>query len=247
MELPWIGRLFGRRDQKRCVYTCLLGGYEQLLEQPVRKEDDIPFICFTDDPTLTSESWEIRLIDPVLPLDLARSSRHPKICAHEYVSEFDESIYIDNSIKLIKPPTYIFEQFLDNQPHDMACFGHSFRDTIAGEFEAIEEAGYDFPETLRAMHSDYSSLDYDFSAKPMWGGFLIRRHNVDHVKKCMNVWYSNVLRYSRRDQLSFDYAMKRTGLKLTVNYVDIRSTDFHQWPCAPRLGSARVVPEIEAV
>ena len=46
------------------AYTALIGSYERLQEQPEAKNTDIPFICLTDDPSLTSETWEVRLIEP---------------------------------------------------------------------------------------------------------------------------------------------------------------------------------------
>jgi len=58
-----------------CVYTVLSGGYEQLNEQPMARQSRLKFICFTDDPELTSESWEIRPMVPILADDPVRSQR----------------------------------------------------------------------------------------------------------------------------------------------------------------------------
>lgn len=52
---------------RRAVYTALLGRYEELNEQPTALNTDIPFICFTDDPNLVSETWQIHLVDPLFP------------------------------------------------------------------------------------------------------------------------------------------------------------------------------------
>jgi redox-sensitive bicupin YhaK (pirin superfamily) len=47
-----------------CVYTTLVGGYEELNEQPIAQSSSIPFICLTDDPALTSNTWQIRRYPP---------------------------------------------------------------------------------------------------------------------------------------------------------------------------------------
>lgn len=44
--------------QKKVLYTVLTGNYERLNELEI-KEKEIRAICFTDDPTLTSSTWEI--------------------------------------------------------------------------------------------------------------------------------------------------------------------------------------------
>ena len=51
----------------RCVFTVLNGGYEALNEQPVAARSAIPFICLTDDPGLTSGTWQIRPFKPRFP------------------------------------------------------------------------------------------------------------------------------------------------------------------------------------
>src|SRR5436190_13933362 len=85
---------------RRVVYTVLMGGYEPLLEQHVAARFDTDLVCFTDDPALASPTWQIRLVEPSLPSDSGRSSRRPKILAHEYLPDYDESIYVDNSVLL---------------------------------------------------------------------------------------------------------------------------------------------------
>ena len=57
---------------KFCVYTVLLGNYEDFNEQPVAKDSAIDFFCFTDDPALQSSTWKLIRVEPILPMDHAR-------------------------------------------------------------------------------------------------------------------------------------------------------------------------------
>ncbi len=82
---------------RRVVYTCIMGGYEALMEQPVAADSGTDFVCITDDPTLRSEKWQIRTVESALPMDSARSSRAPKILAHRFLPDYDESLYVDNT------------------------------------------------------------------------------------------------------------------------------------------------------
>src|SRR5665647_394091 len=83
-----------------CVFTTLIGQYEQLNEQPVAAQSGIPFLCLTDDPDLRSESWQIRPVSPVFGMDPIRSQRDFKLRPHLHLPDFDASIYIDNSVLL---------------------------------------------------------------------------------------------------------------------------------------------------
>lgn len=83
-----------------CLYTVLTGNYESLNEQPTFKGSRVPCYCLTDNPDLTSDSWEIRQISPILPMDLVRSQRDAKIQPQHYLPDVDISIYIDNSVIL---------------------------------------------------------------------------------------------------------------------------------------------------
>src|SRR5512140_918067 len=93
---------------ERCVYTVLLGDYEELNEQPVAAKSQIDFLCFTDNRQIASRTWKIVYVDPVFPLDPSRSSRLYKICAHRFLKDYAASLYIDNTVILKQPPEKIF-------------------------------------------------------------------------------------------------------------------------------------------
>ena len=46
----------------------------------------------------------------------------------------------------------------------------------------------------------------------------------------LELWYANVLRYSRRDQLSANLAFREVGLTPGVLDIDDHSSWFHVWP-----------------
>ena len=67
----------------------------------------------------------------------------------------------------------------------------------------------------------------------MWGGILARRHNDADCKQAMELWFSLVLKHSRRDQLSLPLALRALrGNQTKVSYLDNRKSDFFRWPVA---------------
>ena len=70
------------------VYTCLMGPNEGINPQPVLSASGYKAICFTDDTSLESSDWEIRILQPLLPLDNHRSQRDVKLRPHMCLREF---------------------------------------------------------------------------------------------------------------------------------------------------------------
>lgn len=212
----------------RAVYTALLGGYEELNEQPLAQDSGLPFICFTDDPELTSDTWQIVPVETSFPLDLVRSQRDLKIRGHEMLSRFDETLYIDNSVSLLTGPGEILDDWLSSA--DYAVPLHSFRDRVIDEFDEVVNLQYDDPTRVHEQLLHYSDLYPDaLYQRPYWNGMLARRRN-DRIDLAMRVWFDHVLRYSRRDQLSANVALSLVGIAVNGVEIDNMSSTLHRWP-----------------
>jgi hypothetical protein len=215
----------------RCVYTTLIGGYERLNEQPVRRQSDIPFICLTDDPALTSETWDVRRVDTLFPSDPVRSQRELKIRPHKYLAEFERSLYIDNTVILSAPPEAIFERYPSSSGFAVPL--HDFRDTVRDEFAEVARLELDDPVRLREQLEAYrASVPDRLNDRPFWGGFLIRDHGRPAVQSAGDIWAAHVLRYSRRHQLSLGVALHAAGLEPAIIDIPLQLSWCHSWPHA---------------
>jgi hypothetical protein len=247
-----VGTASGERpdngpDGRACVYTALLGGYERLTEQPVAGESSLDFVCLTDDPTLVSETWTVRLVERIIPRDPARSQRALKIRAHAAVPDYDVSLYIDNSILLKTPPERILAELLPPEAV-LAVMAHGFRESVADEFRAVVESGLDAAHRCDEQLAHYLETDPDcLTLRPLKGGLLLRRHHDARVVAAMDLWLTHVLRYSRRDQLSLRYALRATSLEPLVHELDNFDSPYHTWPVTTgRAADSSVWPEPQA-
>lgn len=221
--------------EKKCVYTVLMNNYEILSEQQKSKESGIDFYCFTDNSELTSDTWNIVYTPPIFPKDASRSARVVKICPHRFLKEYDLSLYIDNSVQLLEKPEIIFDDLI-SPSDDIVMMQHSFRETVLAEFFAVDQLKYDTSDVIDEQLKVYSEISPQiFNQKPYWGGFIIRRHNVTQIINAMDDWISQVLRYSRRDQLSINYIIDKYKLNINIQYLDNRISRYHKWPVATRL------------
>ncbi|WIY82635.1 glycosyltransferase domain-containing protein [Propionimicrobium sp. PCR01-08-3] len=212
----------------RVVYSALLGEYENLKEQPIAAATTIPFILFTDDPTLGSDTWNVRLITPEFPMDIVRSSRDIKVLGHPGLEDFDETLWIDNRVELLVDPDQILDEWLAQS--DLALFEHSFRDALINEFYAVVNEGYDDPSRVYEQLIHYAETKPEIlDEKPLWTGLMARRktHEVDAA---MRLWMDHILRYSRRDQLSVNLAISDLGDRVARINGDNLHSEWHKWP-----------------
>ena len=190
---------------KIVCYTCVTGGYDSLKEPSV-VPDNIDFICFTDNMQLQSLVWSIKPIpDDLQFLSNVKKQRVVKICPHRYLSEYDISIWVDGNI-LIKDDLnkLLAEYDLDKVPFYTRI--HPKRNCIYDEMEACWKLNKDKKETMQLQIDKYRSEGYPAHIGMAETNILLRKHNDRRCILLANLWASELLNHSHRDQLSFNYA-----------------------------------------
>ena len=64
--------------------------------------------------------------------------------------------------------------------------------------------------------------------------FMLRRHHEADVRQFDDLWFQHVLRYSKRDQLSFPFCAWKQHLRFTEIEEDLTSNELFQWPVGER-------------
>lgn len=187
------------------IYTCITGGKDTLIEDQPK---GYKYIAFTDFP-LKSDTWEIRRSYERFKDD-RRNSRIQKILAHKYI-DTEYSIYIDGNIRLIEDPKKLIEKHLKD--HDIAVFKHPTRNCIYDEAIECAKRGLDLEDVIIGQVKDYSKNEYPKDKGLCECGVIFRRHN-DKVEKLNNAWWAEYCVHSRRDQISFMYAVDRTATRI---------------------------------
>ncbi|WP_223300446.1 glycosyltransferase domain-containing protein [Pantoea sp. At-9b] len=217
-------------NNSACLYTAIFGDYEKLNElEGDAKKSKIRKICFTDDNELTSETWEIRVVKPVFPLDSVRSQRMVKVNPHHFLSDFKSSFYIDNTVRLLVDPALLIEEFCSYGNITLPI--HSYRESVYEEFFEVAQAGLDDSARVFEQLNHYQIIcPESLHRKPYWAGMILRNHMESDVIEIMEEWYRQILRYSRRDQLSLVYSEMMTGNNIRKLVIDSHESSFHQWP-----------------
>jgi hypothetical protein len=194
-----------------CV-TAICGGYDKIIDVHPRS-DDVQYICFTDNPDLKSDLWEIR---PAFNGFAGRwdanirNAKHHKVMIHAWV-DCEISLWLDSNITLFKPPTQLVEQYL--QDCDICTFTHWGRQCIYQEADTCSQLGLDDPEIIRKQMEKYRIEGYPEMNGLNAGGFILRRHTKE-VAEFNRFWWDQINQYSKRDQLSLNYCIWKTGIKM---------------------------------
>lgn len=166
-------------------------------------------------------------------LDAARRSKQLKALPHRFLPDYDDSLYIDNTVRLKQRPKEIFERYLSDEGSPLVCFRHPWRDCVYDEAEAVISARYDDPDRVRQQMAWYRSLNYPAKHGLAKSTFLLRRHQHPALQRVMQGWHEQVMRHSLRDQLALNPVM--WSEKFEPRYIQESFTDFTvlDWPVIP--------------
>jgi hypothetical protein len=227
--LPFQKRIF--IVNKKVIYTALYGN-KDILKNPLVTSDDCDYVCFTNNKDLKSDIWECRY-SPATHSDPVRSAKTFKIKPHEYFPDYEISLWVDANF-LIKSD---INSFLDKtnslKDTNMLLFQHDQgRDCIYDEAQIIIADQKDDPELVNKQMKKYKLEDYPPNHGLTANSILLRRHNSEDIVNLSELWWAEIEKFSRRDQLSFCYCLWKLSTKyylLKYPNVNIRNNKWFHW------------------
>jgi hypothetical protein len=210
------------------VFTALFGQYESLNELTFEKNPKTRYVCFTDDSSLRSGTWEIIVVEPEIQGDPARSSRKIKMLGHRYFPDTTRSLYIDNTVRLKIDGSLVLQEWLKDT--NIAFMRHYSRKTLRGEFFICSAYGLDNQKTIwrqfKFYKQNFSSVLHE---RPHWGGMIARINSVQ-TDKFMEVWKEQFDTFTKRDQLSINVSSIMSGIKIKTITGENDCSRWHEWP-----------------
>lgn len=194
---------------KVVCYTCITGGYDSLKMISGQKPEtmqQVDFICFTDNSSLKQLDWQTRPIPRELDgLSNVKKQRVIKICPHKWLSDYDISIWVDGNFQIIGDFMKFVSQY-DLEKTPLYTRVHPHRNCIYEEAKACIDLKKDQKEIIEEQVKRYQAEGYPKKVGMAETGILLRKHNDVKCQLLGNLWASEILRGSHRDQLSFNYA-----------------------------------------
>jgi hypothetical protein len=217
------------------------GDYESLRAQEFHSGNHIERLAFTDNPEARDfGGWKVVYTPLLFSSDPIRSQRVLKILPHKYLPDFDSSIYVDNTVNLLRPATDIFDEV---GADESTFIRHSFHATIRDEYRAVVTGEIlDDPRRLLTQLEDGLKVSRNYLNLPVnWTGLMVRSHRNMSLNTALERWAMDVLIYSRRDQLSSSLHVTDTLPRVKFLEIDNLVSAWHSWPhYQDRKHSARV-------
>lgn len=206
---------------KICVYTCITGNYDNLIEIN-NIEEGIDYICYTNNKEIKSKTWKVEYIqdDNLTNVQLARKIKilgTPKLAKYDVVVWIDGRIYFEKSIK------DFIKKYVDLKNYDLVGFKHFCRNSINNEMVANYEIEKIDITGLNKLDKFYKKEKFPDNCGLIETTLLFRNFNNIKLNQAMQDWFNMILEYSYRDQLSFNYVEWKNKLK--VKYLDINNWD----------------------
>lgn len=227
--------------KRLAVYTVQTGSKGDFGGFGIGPSDDFDLILFTDDPDLRADGCATRLID-THGLDPARSSRRPKLLPHRYLADYEWSFYVDANARLIGDPERLVAE-CEAEDLSFFCFRHPDRDCLYVEAEVVIALDYDDERRAREQIDHYRRAGFPSHSGLIAGTAILRRHNEAEVIALGEEWYEHVLRFSKRDQLSFNFVAWRRAFRYGFLPGGLRDNPYISWPAKP--GSHRVTADFD--
>jgi hypothetical protein len=191
---------------KNVIYTCITGGYDNLIE-PTYVTEGFDYVCFTDDETLTSNTWDIRPMPKETDgLSLVKKQRYVKVNPHKVLSEYDLSIWIDGNIAVTDNLFDFMKEYNIDGSVSVYVPKHPSRVGVFEEVNAILGFQKDTFENMKPQIERYQKEGLPQNTGLLQSRILVRKHNDPSCIKLMEAWFNEIRNGSHRDQISFNYA-----------------------------------------
>lgn len=215
---------------KYVIYTAIVGHYDKIL-QPKVVDDRFDYILFSNDIGVQNVGiWQVKPIYYTNEVQ-AKIARWVKTHPEELLQEYEFSIWMDANIIINTSYTYDKSIALFFSKNLISAVRHPHRNDIYSECGAVmaysmENTNVVF-EWLKLLHRD----KYPKGSGLNETGLLYRRH-CSKIKDMDERWWSCIDRYSRRDQLSFNYVLWKLQIEC-VNFLhdgqDVRNSAEYEY------------------
>jgi len=161
---------------------------------------------------IKDSKWQLRpacmdFEDPI------RNAKIHKVLAHKYFPEYDYSLWMDGNCALNIPIKVLIEKYLYSA--DIAFFQHPEGYCLYQEAKTCIEAGFDDDNIIKNQITKYKKEGYPENHGLSAGTIILRRHNRQ-VQEFNEIWWNEICQFSRRDQISLDYALWKS--RVFANY-----------------------------
>jgi len=212
-------KLRGIKAKSIVVFTENIGEYDNLL--PILKYENTTCVAFLD-KDVEIEGWNVININDYPHIsglkDVKLICKYVRTHPNELLPEHDYSLHIDANMVLTEDPNKIVDEIVERGTEIMV-FRHHRRNSIYEEGEQCIESKLDSETRIFDQLEKYRNLGIGIG---LYECGLMLRKNTKSVKKFDDIWWEEIHRYSKRDQISFPYATHLAGVSVGTFSIEDR-------------------------
>ncbi len=197
------------QTKKIAIVTAFSQGYDTL-KPPQPIDDRYDYFCYTDDPNINDMGiYQIRPF-PQPKLDPARAIRYVKTHPHVLFQAYEVVVWLDAAVMIVGDIYPLIEKF--NKSSEVIGSGvHPLRKNIYEEFEAGKALGKESPKAMQKQIDVYKKAGFEHSDLAE-NTMLMFKPASPKLAAAMETWWEQICKYSKRDQLSFNYSLAQSKL-----------------------------------
>ena len=193
-------------EKKYAIYTAITGNYESL-KKIDKYDENFDYICFTDTP-IKSSNWKIIDIKDAYTIlgirDPQLLARFIKTHPHLLLKNYELSIWIDGNANILcNDLKNKFIPLLSDEYILMKA--HRVLKDVYAEGRECTLLKKDSKNILEKMMNLFRIEQFTDSGAHVETGVILRKHNDEECIFMMERWWEMILKYSIRDQMSFNY------------------------------------------
>ena len=216
---------------KYLVYTCVTNNYDKVRKVIAKQDPNIDFVCFTDKIGVTMDlradtGWIFMPIPNDLKgIDCKRQARMIKIGINKYLKGYAGYLWIDAPIIIIGNIGEFIKEHPFDDNHGIYVSKHYMRDCVYQEFAQVLRLNKDRSACVYNQYERYRDMGYPKHNGMAETSILYRNLADLKVQTHAVTWAEQVMNWSYRDQLSFNWAAWATKTKITYLNEDIYKRD----------------------
>lgn len=202
---------------KIAIVTANTGNYDSV-KPPIKINPKFDYIIYSDVPLPNYGIYKIKPI-PYYDSDPTRRARYIKTNLNKFTLQYDYAVWIDSNIIMVEDVESLITPLIKNKSL-IGALPHPIRTNVLEEANACIRAEKDDPTAIKKQIKYYTK-EITKNLDLIESNFMFYKIKEAKLNNFFSTWWQQINNFSKRDQLSFGYSIKKNRLswsKIYKNY-----------------------------
>ena len=196
------------RQKKIAVVSAISGGYDSV-KFPAVIDSRLDYVIYSDTPVENPGFYDVRPL-PYFDADKTRSARFVKTNIQNLLPDYDYVVWVDANVMIVGDIYKSIVEPVIKSKKTMGAMLHPVRSSPFEEMNACIKAGKDDVNAIIEQKKFYEDQGFE-SDRLIESNILVYNIGDRNLAPFLSEWWNQIDRFSRRDQLSFNYALDKAG------------------------------------